>query len=268
MKSKKKIVIFSSCAIIIIALMALYPSIYENYCKLCVYDGMKDMLQNIYSGNIGIITVTQHDGINGYSAGESGVIFDKKNERYYALTAYHVIKDADKILIQTSNSETLNEYRENNPSRDRSSLEDYYNTKIMGRIEYTCEESDLAIICFECDEDLAVVSVSDEIPEKNDKIMVIHNSEGDFIQATYGRILSKNLTTFDADDGQSKNVVLKHSAYVTPGSSGGAVINDKMNLVGINIGGGTDFLGRFKYGVLIPCDQVQNCIISWQENSQ
>ena len=73
-------------------------------------------------------------------------------------------------------------------------------------------------------------------------------------------MLSNKLTKFATDDGQSENDVLRHNAYVAPGSSGGAVINNEMKVVGINIGGGTDIFGRFKYGVLIPCVQIQTLI--------
>jgi len=34
-------------------------------------------------------------------------------------------------------------------------------------------------------------------------------------------------------------------------------------LVGINIGGGRDIFGRFRHGVMIPVDQVRECLQEW-----
>lgn len=263
---KKILVIFSLLGLAFIGFVMLFPSLFEYSCKKRTNAEMESKFQNIYSANVGIITVTRHDDINAYSAGASGVIISKKDDKYYVLTAYHVVKDKDKYLIHTIHSETLSEYRENNPNKPKSSLEDYYNKKLEATLEYTCEESDLAIISFKSNDDLAVMPVSDVFPEKSDKIMVIGNSDGNFFNVTYGKILSNKLKSFETNDGQSKNMVLRHNAYVEEGSSGGAVINDEMKLVGINIGGGTDVFGRFKHGVLIPCDQIQTVINAWEKN--
>mgnify|MGYP006914488306 CR=1 FL=1 len=43
------------------------------------------------------------------------------------------------------------------------------------------------------------------------------------------------------------------------------VYNENMELVGINIGGGTDIFGRFRYGVLIACDQIRECLDNWKK---
>lgn len=265
MNAKKIYVLLIFTILIVIGLITLRPMIYQYYNKKHIDKEMADKSQEIYSANIGVIAVTQHDGINGYSSGASGVIFEKRDSRYYALTAYHVVKNKSEYLIQTTNSETLSEYRENHPNREKSSLNEYYNTKIKAKLEFSYEESDLAIISFESDENLDVISVSDVVPKKNAKIMVVSNLEGVFFHNTYGRIKSNHLITFATDDGQCENKVLKHSAYVAPGSSGGAVINQKMNLVGINIGGGVDLFGHAKYGVFIPCDQIRTTVAKWKK---
>ena len=62
-------------------------------------------------------------------------------------------------------------------------------------------------------------------------------------------------------------MVIRHNAYVSPGSSGSAVLDEKMELVGICIGGGTDFLGRFKYGAMIPVDQINTAIKEWNSDN-
>jgi len=54
--------------------------------------------------------------------------------------------------------------------------------------------------------------------------------------------------------------VMKHNAYIASGSSGSAVYNEKTELVGINIGGERDMFDRFCFGVMIPSDQIQECL--------
>ena len=61
------------------------------------------------------------------------------------------------------------------------------------------------------------------------------------------------------------NQILKHNAYTADGSSGGAVFDEDMKLVGINIGGGVDFLGRYRYGAMIPCEQIRTCVDEWEK---
>ena len=53
---------------------------------------------------------------------------------------------------------------------------------------------------------------------------------------------------------------MKHNAYIASKSSGSAVYNEKTELVGINIGGERDMFDRFRFGVMIPSDQIKNCL--------
>lgn len=269
MSKRRKIIIFLICIFILVAIwvIVVYPSIYEDYCKNKTDDEMTSKLQTVCDANIGIIECNDEDGIKGYGTGACGVIFLREDNKYYALTAYHVIKENVEYLIQTTNSGTLSEYARAHQIPLTSAITDYYNAKPKATVEYIDEESDLAIISFTCDEDLSVIPISSEFPSKNDKVMVVGNLDGVFFHTTYGKILSDKTIVFATDDGQSDNVVLQHTAYVTHGSSGGAVINDETTLIGINIGGTTDALGRFKYGVMIPCDQIEQVIDKWRENN-
>lgn len=266
MKKKNIIIIATSIFIyfLLIGFIVVYPSVYDYQCKSRTYNDMETELANVFSSNISVITVTEHDDIKGYSVGASGVVFDKVDSRYFALTAYHIVANQDTYLIFTTNDETLSEYREKHSKSGHVSLEGYYGQLAEAKVEYTCEESDLAIISFESNEELFKISISENAPVKGEKIAVVGTLEGNYFETTYGTVTSKKPVTFYADDEQCENNVLKHNAYVAPGSSGGAVFNYEMKLVGLNIGGGTDILGRFKYGVMIPCEQIQQCINNWQ----
>jgi len=98
--------------------------------------------------------------------------------------------------------------------------------------------------------------------EKGDKIVTIGNIEEKSFVLSYGKILSNDLKEFHPDE-QAPNKVLCHNAYEEPGCSGAACLNKEMKIVGINIGGNTDLLGRFKSGVMIPNTQILKLIAAW-----
>lgn len=273
MNTKKKQII----CILIIALLAvvfiviIWPSIYDYQCKNRKYSDMELALDSVESSNIRIISVSgnEDEGV-GYSAGASGVIFDYDKGTYYALTAYHVVNDANAnyFIIATTLTPTYAEYKKEKGITGHIPQSDYYKLMPEATVEYQSEKADLAIISFRYSEKLDVAEVAIDNPQKGDRIVAIGNpedAERHFVHS-FGKVTSSEETAFEARDGQSSNWVLKHSAYETFGSSGGAVFSTKMQLIGINIGGGTDFLGRFRYGVMIPSSQINECIEDWHKH--
>lgn len=263
--------------ILIIALLAgvfiviIWPSIYDYQCKNRTYSDIELSLDSVESSNIRIISVSgsEDEGV-GYSAGASGVIFDYDKGTYYALTAYHVVNDADadRFIIATALTPTYDEYKKEKGITGHIPQSDYYELMPEAIVEYQSEKADLAIISFRYSEKLDVAEVAVDNPQKGHRIVAIGNpvdAERHFIHS-FGKITSSEETTFEAGDGQASNRILKHSAYVAPGSSGGAVFSAQMQLIGINIGGGTDFLGRFRYGVMIPSSQINACIEEWHKH--
>ncbi|MDE6567705.1 MAG: serine protease [Lachnospiraceae bacterium] len=251
--------------IICIGFVLIYPSLYEKKAKTAVDPELQNGLKKVSSANIGVITVTEEEGMTGYSAGASGVIFERQDRIYYAITAYHVVAKQDGCLVLTASTETFREYYS---GTGHGSVEEYYSRLPRANIEYVSEESDLAIIRFESDRELDVASVSTDVPTKKDRIVTVGTQEGDFFTVTYGKILSDKLINFAANDEYRENKVMKHSAYVTYGNSGGAVFDTNMQIIGMNIGGGTDVFGRFRYGAMIPCDQIQKSISAFCEESE
>lgn len=83
--------------IILIIIKEIMPIINENNSKKRIFNEMKDKSKEVIRGIVGIIPeneeeLTSHKGIG------SGVIFDKKENTYYVITAKHVIdKDNSKL---------------------------------------------------------------------------------------------------------------------------------------------------------------------------
>ena len=134
------------------------------------------------------------------------------------------------------------------------------------RVEYLSSRDDLAVICFSSDEDLSVVTVADEDPEREDRIMCIGNPQNDWFVVSYGNVTS-GMETFGGSHGYPSKV-MKHSAFMQVGSSGGAALNERMQLVGITPGGffspdGSSFIS----GVLIPASEIKLCLAQWHRES-
>ncbi|MCM1487415.1 MAG: serine protease [Firmicutes bacterium] len=244
-------------------LLLIYPSIYENDCKTRVYADLESKLDyDVMSSNICIVQCRKTDlGSDTveytYSAGASGVIYEKKDDKYFALTAYHVIEEMNNVqfIVQPYGSVSFEEAGKN--AVRELSLIDYYNKFPKGKVEYYDREWDLAIISFNSDKDLGVLDISSDNIREGDRVAVIGNPEGTRFSKTYGNITSNVITDFKAEGSGVVNKVQCHSAFVAPGSSGGAVLNEDMEIVGINIGGGTNFRGKFQYGAMVPCSQVR-----------
>ena len=262
------LLIFSAAVIILMTfILFIFPSLYENDCKTRVNNELEAKLAGDTQSS-SICIIRRQSKITGdtehltFSAGASGVVFDKQAGTYYALTAYHVISDADentKFLIQPY---SVPPYSETNLT-----VAEYYKQFPSAKIEYFNEEYDLAIVSFYSSEKLGTLSVAEANAEKGTEIAVISNPEGERFVHTFGSIISNDMTYFSGSDGAESNFIIKHSAYIAPGSSGSAVLsfeNGNAEIVGINIGGGTNFMGKFSYGAMIPCQQIRSFLNNWK----
>ena len=270
--NKKKIsiilLIISVICLLISMTIFIYPTIYDYQCKIRHYSDFESKATDeIMKSNI--VVVKYEEKVNGnvtsfsYGIGSSGVVFASDEDRYYALTAYHVVKNSDmaEYIIVPYGAPTLEEYRENSNTHISAGM--YYEKFSKAKVEFADESYDLAVISFESDEEINVLQLSETNPGYNEKIMVIGNPEGERFLKSYGRIKSKDYFVFDSGDGLPPTKVYKHNAYENHGSSGSVVLNEDMKIVGINIGGGTDSLGRFKYGAMVTCEQVNEFLGKW-----
>lgn len=264
MKKSIGIILIIGIVLTLALLIGILPSVTDYQAKHRIYTDMQTDLSDVMNANIRIVSVDKHDGGIAYGAGSSGVVIEKTENKYYALTAFHVLAndEIDYFVVITPDDPSVFDYKK---EHEGAGQEEYYNQLPKVKVEFEKEESDLAVISFESDKQISVVQIAETMPEKGDRIAVISNPEGEKFVSTYGKIKSSKPENFSFNDDQSDNLVVKHSAYEAPGSSGSAVYNESMELVGINIGGGRDVFGRFRYGVMIPTDQINECISGWQE---
>lgn len=262
MKKKYSIIVILAAAVIAVVMIVGIPSVMDYQAKHRVYSDMEAQLAEVKNANILIVPVEISENSIGYGAGASGVIIDRSGDTYFALTAHHVIdhNEIDHFVIITPEDPSAFEYKKEHQG---SGLTEYYDHLPRAQIVHKAEESDLAVISFQSDKQLSVVPVSEKTAAKGDRVAVISNPEGEKFVSTFGKVISSEPEEYDFRDDHTSNLVLKHNAYEAPGSSGSAVYNEKMELTGINIGGGRDLFGRFRHGVMIPSDQITDCLRKW-----
>lgn len=253
--------------IVLLFLLFLLPDLYENSCRSRFFPDMDAQLSLVENSSICIIHATEERaGSVTYSPGAGGVIIHKEHNQYFAITAYHVVKNLDaKHLIMTALTPSMEEFRRGG---NVSALA-YYGQLPEAEVVYVHEEYDLAIISFRSSEELSIANRSVCNPVKGDRIAAIgvqYVGGERLFSKNYGYVRSTKPKLFDPNDNQEPTMVLKMNAYSAPGSSGSPVYNEKAELVGMVIGGRTDFLGRFRSGVFIPIEMINTSIQTWQMN--
>ena len=65
-----------------------------------------------------------------------------------------------------------------------------YESMLKAEIEYVSKRDDLAVISFSTDEELAVISIADDDPNKDDRIMCVGNPQNEWFAVSYGMVTS------------------------------------------------------------------------------
>ena len=236
----------------------------KNDVRSVVYEDMKAAFEqaDLLSANVGIFTKTETDGAVRYGECGSGVIFEKKDGAYYALTAAHVVSAENaQLIVFTVNTEMKTD---DIPGVDYSVLsQETYESMYAAEAVFVSSRDDLAVIRFTAYEDLSVVEIADADPAKDDRILCVGNPENEWFAVSYGQITS-GMEKFGESTGHPSNA-MKHSAYIQVGSSGGAAFGEDMKLAGITPGASLSPDGKtFYYGVLIPVSEIKLCLDEWK----
>ena len=264
MKNKNAVFIMISIIIVIVIFVVIkeiIPIFNENESKNRIFTDMQAKSDYVVRGIVGIIPESDINGLSNHSGIGSGVIFDKKDNTYYVVTAKHVVDvENSKFKIFTKDTEFSGEtIKADDTVYFEIPDDDYYNSLLDGKVEYISDTTDLAILSFEYEGDLTVLEFETNKLSKNDKIMVIGHPEGNRYKISYGYIKS-DLKNIRGDK------VLEHNAYMKQGNSGGVSLTKSMKIAGINIAGSFTLLGHYKVGYMIPYDIVLDNINNWRNN--
>lgn len=216
---------------------------------------------NAMSANFTVYATNSN--FSGYtkSVGSSvAFFFDAAEGEYYLLTNNHVVAVKDGF---DSIDLVVNDYKGNEYDVEEVVAQD--------------PEFDLAIIKFSVSSDdptYATLKVAAANPTKNSKVAAIGQPHGQLNALTLGKVLGYSATQLDGISQKLSNVtfpVLCHSAPINTGSSGGAVLNAELKIVGINYAtafdedkDSADSNGKFKYGAAIPAEKIREFIAKYK----
>ena len=269
MKTKpKKIVVLVLVSILLI--LIILPSVQPYYNQAMNKEFIVKVESKALSANIKIIQLKYETGLNSssmaVSAGASGVIIRKEGNKYFALTANHVISEMDdvdrtQIIVLGYDDLDFNDYL--NMGGDYVGIANYYMQFPEAKVEYISEKSDLALISFTSDKAYTVLALAEDAPKYGDKVVAMSNPYGNRNIVTAGKIGSKGFWNYVDQAGKFKYSIIKHSALTSEGSSGSALLNEDLDIVGINLGGNENLLHQFMSGMAIPSDQIRAFLGEW-----
>ena len=181
--------------------------------------------------------------IVGISTG-SGVIIKHTDTEYYALTNNHVVY-SDSLEASTQYTSYY--------------VIDYIGTQYQADCIANMPEYDLAIVKFTSTESYTVLSLEAVNSEEDDFVISLGQPEGQSNTITLGNVVGYSKVTLKDSKATESNVtfeVLQHDAYINSGSSGGALLDAQLNVIGINYAGAIDENGNSVASYAIPVEKV------------
>ena len=229
-------------------------------------DFIKKVEQDALSANLYIVVLEESNRSISIPVGASGVIIGREGNTYYALTAKHVLKkandDTTRVMVMAHNQPDYKAFL--NKGGKYQGLNEYYAQFSEAQIEYANNQYDLAVISFQTNENYAVLPIATEKPEYGDKVAAISNQNGERNVVTAGKISSRKPSLFGDEEGKHQFPIIKHTALLTAGSSGSALLNENLEIVGINLGGKENVFHTFIAGMAMPSDRIHAFIDEWQ----
>ena len=192
-------------------------------------------------------TSSSFGGNSGMSTG-SGVIFAKTNSYYYILTNHHVIYPESGYNFNYSTFK----------------VEDCYGQDYTANWVYRDVNYDLAILRvnkLSSTKQPSVIEFSDAY-YMNEEIVALGEPKGQTNTITYGEIQKMYQFQADKETASQSNInfdVIVHSAKIDNGSSGGALLDTNLKLIGINFAS-AEKNGEYKYSYAIPLNKVNEFI--------
>jgi serine protease Do len=170
------------------------------------------MLSSVRDGVLGVSVLTADGGGSG-----SGVVYKREGNEYYMVTNEHVVEGATSITIVYEKNGLLFEISSNF-------------IELLGADPVT----DLAVLKFTSTESFSVIPLSDSYElELGEFVYAIGNPLGYDYYGTVTMGVVSGLARF-VNDGSFDATLLQHDAAISPGNSGGALVNLNGELVGIN----------------------------------
>lgn len=188
-------------------------------------DSITSMIEEKSSGILGISVAVDTEEGTTYGTG-SGVIYKRESSAsdslydYYLVTNNHVVEDAAEVVVVYEKNGLLFQ------------ISDEF-TEVLG----TDPQTDLAVIRFSTNVEFAVIEFADSYQiDLGDFVFALGNPLGFDYYGTVTMGIISGLSRYynDGEEDGFDATVIQHDAEISPGNSGGALLNINGDLVGIN----------------------------------
>ncbi|MBQ9118192.1 MAG: trypsin-like peptidase domain-containing protein [Clostridia bacterium] len=193
----------------------------------------------------------------------SGMIFHTETIEgevyYYALTNNHVIHEK---ITSLGSSYAVYAY-------------DCFDNVYTSSVVYADAAYDLAVISFSQGTDvegnpilLNVANIAESNPSGATPVAAVGNPEGRHNSSTFGKTIRYETVSVTGVTAAESNVAfpaLVHSAFTLSGSSGCAVIDEKLEIVGVHYACGYDQDGEFVEGYAVPALKIREFLLAAEE---
>lgn len=216
-----------------------------SYDLVTFQDDVTAMVAEARDAVIGVITLTE----DGYGTG-SGVIYKSVDDLYYVVTNHHVVEDGIEYTIVFERNGLLFEVNA-----------DY--VTLLGSDETT----DLAVLTFESTIEFPTITMADSYDiELGQFVFAIGNPLGFEYYGTVTMGVVSGLTRFVTDE-EFEATLLQHDAAISPGNSGGALLDINGELIGINNMKLTDdYVSNI--GFAIPSNTVKRIVEDLEDDGE
>lgn len=166
------------------------------------------------------------------SGSGSGVIYKKEGSTYYMVTNAHVVVHSQIELVGDIATEVYYESLEQEIIYELNGIL-FVIDETVNLIGYDIT-TDLAVLTFESDKDFAVIPMVDSYDlELGQFVFAVGNPLGFEYYGTITMGIISGKTRY-VDDGDFSATLIQHDAAISPGNSGGALLNLNGELIGIN----------------------------------
>ena len=84
---------------------------------------------------------------------------------------------------------------------------------------------------------------------------------------TTGKISSRKPSLFGDEAGKMQYPIITHTSVLSEGSSGSALLNENLEIVGINLGGRENIFRQHVYGMAMPSNFILDFLEEWEHQS-
>ncbi|MBN2604858.1 MAG: trypsin-like peptidase domain-containing protein, partial [Bacilli bacterium] len=198
-----------------------------TYDLLSFQDSIIGMIDHVRTGVLGVFASSEIGSGSG-----SGVVYKKEGNVYYLVTNAHVVVHSEENFVDQEVVTTYYESTVQTIIYEKNSLlfEIADSVELIGYDLTT----DIAVLTFTSSQDFSVIPMADSYEvELGQFVFAIGNPLGFEYYGTVTMGVISGLARY-VDDGSFSATLLQHDAALSPGNSGGALVNLNGELIGIN----------------------------------